>query len=353
MQPVYKQKESMMAIQNEDLITIVVPTYNSEKYISRCIESIINQTYSKLEIIIVDDNSIDDTTNIVKKYQKKDSRITLLVNNKKGPLSARIYGTKESKGKYLTFIDSDDWIEKDMIEVLHKKIKQYSADIVKCSYKIIRKDKKTPVYRKKIDYLFDDTNRNELYRELSSNYIFHSLWSQLIRSSIIKNIVDLVDTSISMGDDLEMNLQLLVKCNKILVTGDLLYNYMYNTNSLSKNRSIVSNKSRIDDLIKVYAHFIKTIKNHCESEKPNAMKKVFIDINNNMLNFANCPDYNSKELLCYISNIGSCNLMQGIRDNTNYDDYRGVFLKCLYKKKYRKYVLYLSLLKKLRSVKNI
>ena len=119
----------------DDLISIIIPAYNVEKYISKCLESIIKQTYSNIEIILVDDGSTDKTSEICDEYEKKDDRIKVIHTENRGVSEARNKGLENVKGNWITFVDSDDWIEEDFCEVLLKKIKDYDADIALCGYK--------------------------------------------------------------------------------------------------------------------------------------------------------------------------------------------------------------------------
>ena len=100
------------------MISIIVPVYNNESYIGKCIESIINQSYSEIEIIIVNDGSTDDTERIVKEYRQKDERIKLYTIDNAGVSNARNFGISKAVGEYIGFVDSDDYIQKNMYEVL-------------------------------------------------------------------------------------------------------------------------------------------------------------------------------------------------------------------------------------------
>ena len=114
----------------DSLLSIVVPVYNVGNYIQECIESIIEQTYKNLEIIIVDDGSTDHSGRICDEYADKDSRVRVIHTENKGLLSARFTGVEESNGKYVTFVDSDDWIDKAMYEDLMYAIESSHAEIV-------------------------------------------------------------------------------------------------------------------------------------------------------------------------------------------------------------------------------
>ena len=113
-------------------ISVIVPVYKSEKYIERCIESILNQTYQNIELILVDDGSPDQSAEICDRYAKKDSRVFVLHKENGGVSTARNAGLDMAKGDYIAFVDSDDYLEKDMYEKMVEKIQEYGCDVVMC-----------------------------------------------------------------------------------------------------------------------------------------------------------------------------------------------------------------------------
>lgn len=116
------------------MISVIVPIYNVEKYLSKCIESILSQTYKDLEIILVNDGSIDNSGKVCEEYKKKDRRIKVIHKENGGLSDARNVGIEISKGEYIAFIDSDDWIDEEYIEVLYKLLIENNADISICSF---------------------------------------------------------------------------------------------------------------------------------------------------------------------------------------------------------------------------
>ncbi|MBR2786193.1 MAG: glycosyltransferase [Clostridia bacterium] len=119
----------------EDLISVVVPIYNVENYLNKCVTSIINQSYTNLEIILVDDGSSDGCPSMCDNFKSEDSRIIVIHKENGGLSDARNAGIDIAKGKYITFVDSDDYIEKDMIEILYKTATTNSAQISTCMFK--------------------------------------------------------------------------------------------------------------------------------------------------------------------------------------------------------------------------
>ena len=119
---------------NSDLISVVIPVYNVKKYLNRCIDSVIRQTYKKIQIVVVDDGSTDGSDKICDEYLRTDKRIQVIHKANGGLSDARNVGIKKAEGKYITFIDSDDEVTEDYIEFLYKLIKKMNADMSICSH---------------------------------------------------------------------------------------------------------------------------------------------------------------------------------------------------------------------------
>lgn len=120
---------------NNIQVSVIIPVYNVEQYLRQCLDSVINQTYKDIEIIVINDCSPDNSLQIIEEYKQKDSRIRLINLEKNGGLAnARNVGIKNSNGKYITFIDSDDWISDNNIEVLYNNIEKYNTDFLGCEF---------------------------------------------------------------------------------------------------------------------------------------------------------------------------------------------------------------------------
>lgn len=134
----------------KELISIIIPIYNTDKYINRCLQSVIAQTYKKIEIILIDDGSTDKSFEICKKYSNQDSRIRLIHQNNRGSSATRNRGIKEATGKMITFIDSDDWINEKYIETLYYNMIYNKAQLSVCGYQRVAEEKKVVTKEEKI-----------------------------------------------------------------------------------------------------------------------------------------------------------------------------------------------------------
>ena len=248
---------------DKPLVSIVVPVYNAEDYLNRCIESIINQSYNNIEIILVDDGSTDESCNICYKYKNIDKRIRVIQISNSGSYSARKVGFKKSKGDYLCFVDSDDWIDIDFIKKMVEIAKEYNCDIVKAGiirdFQNNRKSqiKKIP-YKEDILILKDDYNKN-LYPKLIKSNFFNSMCCELIR----KEIIDFNDNKkIRMGEDLKFNLNIISKSKKIYILKEYLYHYVYNQSSITVKADYDYINKNMLDVIYVYGFLESFLKDN-------------------------------------------------------------------------------------------
>ena len=168
----------------QSLISVIIPVYNVEKYLKICLESVVNQTYKNLEIIIVNDGSTDNSLNIMNKY-KSDKRVKIYSKENGGLSSARNYGIDNSHGEFISFIDSDDYISNDFIEKLYKQIKCDNSDISMCRY-IREENKFTHTYvAKKLNS--EDVLEKILYQDDQTLYSV-AAWNKLYRKEIFNDI---------------------------------------------------------------------------------------------------------------------------------------------------------------------
>lgn len=144
------------------LISIIVPVYNVENYIDKCLQSILNQSYENLEVLLIDDGSVDHSGEICDDYARIDKRIRVFHQINKGVSSARNKGLELSAGKYIVFIDADDYVKPDYLEILYGDMEEYQVDIVSCELVPVVEGKQTDD-RHTINYKRVISNQNELY----------------------------------------------------------------------------------------------------------------------------------------------------------------------------------------------
>ncbi len=214
-------------------ISIIVPIYNAEKYMKKCIDSILNQTLNDIEVILVNDGSSDNSATIADNYAKNDLRVRVIHQKNSGPSVARNNGIKLATGKYIGFVDSDDYIENNMYERLFNIANHNQVQLAMCNYREIytydnRKEEvksnliSNKIYSKK-DILKDIISTFSK----SQNYGFYSLWNKIyMREWLVETCIEL-DINRDHGEDWWFNINVFSKLESFICIEDCLYNYVH------------------------------------------------------------------------------------------------------------------------------
>ena len=264
------------------LISVIIPLYNAEKYLVNCIESVINQSYEKIEVLLINDGSTDNSQEICDAYVIKDHRVKVIHKQNQGVSSARNLGIDESKGEYISFVDSDDWLAPSAF-----------GQIVDC----ISKDKVDAVM---FEYFVDNYNGNkihETYAELHGlmncekaikttiSPINRFVWSKVFSRKIIGNIR--FDTTIHFGEDTLFAALVMDKANRIFYLSKPLYHYFQSQNSATR----VAFNPRVFTGVEAYRQLVEL----CNLKYPltidiaqTAYKNIIL---NTIIILLNNPDY--------------------------------------------------------------
>lgn len=251
----------------EPLISVIVPIYNVEKYLGTCIESILNQSYKNLEIILINDGSPDDCQKICEEYQQMDARI-ILINKKNGGLSsARNAGLKIAKGQLIVCVDSDDWIHKDMIQIMYDNLEKYDADMSVCNFEIKeangRKCSKT--FSQNIEVL--DREQAMQYAILPEKY-YGFAWNKMYKKSILQDM--LYDEAIRKGEDSPFTCEYISKCKKTIYQDIALYYYRQDTVSITRSKFNLGKMTVLD----AYSGIVKMLEEKGYREEIVNLQKV-------------------------------------------------------------------------------
>lgn len=211
----------------EDLISIIIPVYNVDEYLDKCLKSVINQTYKNIEIILINDGSTDNSLNICKLYEKRYRNILLIDKKNEGVSIARNVGINMAKGEYITFVDSDDWIEKDYTEVLYRELKKDDFDLI-ISNGIVFNDLKI-VESNKINENIQFTSEEAIKELLLEKRISSSCWGNIYKKNIINKIK--FDSNMRIAEDMKFMVEVIERCTKIKVIKDEKYHYYLRKNS--------------------------------------------------------------------------------------------------------------------------
>ncbi|WP_026558788.1 glycosyltransferase family 2 protein [Bacillus sp. J37] len=331
-------------------VSVIVPVYNSENYISACIESILNQTYSKLEIIIVNDGSIDKSEQIIIEYLEKDNRIIYLYQENNGPSEARNKGILSSTGDYLVFIDSDDTVDKRYIEYLLKETIKLDADLVCCGYI----DYSKYGVKNHTDFNINENVSLHAFMEMVCKGTGGVLWGKIFKSEIIVKNNLKMDGNLFMSEDLVFVLQYVSHCKVFAAVQEYLYNYnRLNQGSISSNISInyINNHIIVCEYLEEIFRSVKLDEHICEKIIVKRIQDFVLIIlqlqSNNVKKIGiNKVRENFKEILSipYIVKYKS-----EFRSTSVYYKPFLLFIRNKFYKTGIKYLYYLNLLKKIKG----
>lgn len=213
---------------NNKEVSIIITVYNVEKYLRQCLDSVITQTFKDTEIIIVNDCSTDNCHKIIEEYQKKDARIFYInLPENIGVGFARNEGMKAAGGKYITFVDSDDWITNDYIEVLHKNIEKYNCDFICANFSVYDENKKTiKLNQWPEQFCNTDINSKKTKQQLLVSLYIWSAWSKIYKNSFLKN--NNIKFRINKYEDVLFIYEIMLISNEYFFIGNNLYYYRIN-----------------------------------------------------------------------------------------------------------------------------
>lgn len=321
------------------MISVIVPAYNIENYISKALDSILNQTYKNIEIIAVDDGSSDGTGKIIDEYAKLYSDKVIAVHTEnKGVTNARITGIKKASGQWIGFVDGDDEAERDMYELLIKNGEAYGADISHCGYKMVFDDSRQNYFYNTKSLVLQN-NKKGITDLLEGKFVEPGLWNKLYKKELFNDcFIDTFNRSIKINEDLLMNYYLFKQSKKSVFCDECKYIYKIRGNSASR-QSI--NKNKIYDPITVR----QIILDDCSEEIKPTAKRIYMGTCINTYNYLvvenNSQYKDDKE-----------HVRKMIYEEKNYFKFLGkkyriignliLFLPCVYDRLYRYYVKHIQ-----------
>ncbi|RYL92710.1 glycosyltransferase [Sporolactobacillus sp. THM7-4] len=237
------------------LVSVIVPVYNVEKYLKKCVESIMNQTFKNIEIILVDDGSTDASGKMCDYFQLMDNRIVVIHKENGGLSSARNAGIKRAKGIFVGFVDSDDWISETMYENLLSLTNKYDADVSECRF--INVNKKTDL--KKVIEQPESVltfNHDDALRLHFQNALFYSVvWNKLYKKELF-NGIEFPEGKIH--EDEFTTYKILDKASKLVSTSNILYCYFRRSNSIMGQKFSSKSLDRLEAYKEKKQYFMNT-----------------------------------------------------------------------------------------------
>lgn len=237
-----------------NLVSIIIPIYNGEKYIKRCLDSVARQTFKDYQIIIINDGSTDNSLELINKYQSKFSNLLIINKKNEGSWKARIDGIKATRSKYITFMDVDDEIEPRFIEELYNTITENNADISVCGY--YRIDSVTnKIYAKEMTGFGNSVI--DIQKDIKKIALINtSNWNKMYKKNLFDKAINYNVASISF-EDLTLNVFAYCKASKIAFNDSYLYKYYVNSKSLMNSINV----EHLEKLKNTFLNLRKEIKN--------------------------------------------------------------------------------------------
>lgn len=231
--------------------SLIIPAYNVEKYIKKCLDSVLNQTYNNYEIIIINDGSTDNTSKILESY-KSNKKIKIINQENKGLSNARNTGVSNAKGDYILFIDSDDFIEKELLEILNKTIKD--EDLVRFQIKIL--DETNKIIKEYKEETFNNLNGIEAFNKLSKyNLVELAVCYAYKKDTFLKNNYKFEEKT--YHEDFGLIPYIIISSKKVTSINYIGYNYLQRKNSIMNNTDYEKEIKKSNDVLKHYKNLIK------------------------------------------------------------------------------------------------
>jgi len=221
------------------VFSVIVPIYNVRKYLRRCLDSVLEQSFEDFELILVDDGSLDECPRICDEYAKKDSRVKVIHKENGGLVSARQAGIQKAGGNYIFNLDGDDALAEDALKNAYEIICETDADIVSFSYKYYKNGEISETVDDLVDeglYNKSDIEKNifpKLLSDKNMNHLFYFLWGKAIKRSLITEYQLKVNTDISLGEDLSCIVPCYLQADKVYMSKKTAYLYTIRDDSIS------------------------------------------------------------------------------------------------------------------------
>lgn len=242
------------------IISIIVAIYNAQSFLDKCVKSILEQSFTDFELILIDDGSTDDSPQICDHWAKKDARVSVIHQDNQGVRKATVVGIEVARGAYIGFVDSDDWVLPEMFMDMYQAVQKYNADCVRCGIHMvdpngteehcIESDRLIVFTKPEIEcqilHPFWEEDAN-LYKNWSNGR-----WDKLYRTELLKRILPWLSMNVSMGEDVEINLWYLSLCNTVVtLRGACNYYNLQNPNSMThafSEKALISTQEYIKAL---------------------------------------------------------------------------------------------------------
>lgn len=290
----------------EDMISIIIPVYNAEKYLERCLESVLKQSYSRWEVILIDDGSSDKSPIICNKFAEKDTRFRVIHQVNQGICCARNVGLQIASGEWFTFLDHDDWLPKDALKILHKKITDLKADLICGNFSRVLISGSKQDRKESQTFVCSVQDADAMAQFLP---LIYTPWAKLYRTSILKKNELLFSTDVNIIEDCYFVFRFIRYCSVVASIPDDVY-YWSHINSSSESRHYHDNINYC--YYKAYEQRLMIFKN--ETVLPLKEEMVYLHIFEAVCNY-------------YINNLPKEDAVEKIKETAEIFSGRGIFQK--------------------------
>lgn len=215
----------------EPLVSVIIPAYNAEQYIEKCLRSFMSQTHTNLEIIVINDGSQDGTVAVLARLAASDPRIQIITQKNHGVSYARNTGLKAANGEYITFADADDYVDEQYVEALLKGIRREDADVSCCGFVLHRPDREITFFEGEAQRIWGQEEALECL--ITGDLIEPGVWGKMFRKEVLTDV--LFNTSIKYNEDFLFGLETFHNSKKVAFVGGAYYHYILHENSATTN----------------------------------------------------------------------------------------------------------------------
>ena len=320
-------------------VSVIIPIYNVEKYLKQCVDSVLNQSFKDIEILLINDESPDNSIAICKEYEKKDYRIKVFSKKNEGLGLTRNYGINHAIGKYVVFVDSDDYIDPEYIEKMYNCMEENNLDVCYTTFcKFLSNSNKIMHYGLSLHGNKNSIKYNKVLSN-NSNYIKMSAWSSMYRMDIIKeHNIQFHSEREYISEDLIFNIDYTQYVKRYMILNNVSYFYRVNNDSLTH----IYKADRFDKNKELYSFCKRELKN---VEKYRELKNVLANIFLNSVRHCMKEEYkyNPKYKVNIKRIINDVDVQEAIREKTNSNIKKDLFDMLIKRKKYNIIVFILKL----------
>ena len=256
---------------SKPLISVIVPAFNIAPYIGRCLDSLLAQTYKDIEMIVINDGSVDQTGDVINKYASINQRIKAIHKENTGVSDTRNVGIEAANGDYIGFVDGDDIVDQDMYEFLYNNLVRYDADISHCGYRIVRPGK-ADIPKHGTGKVLVQTREQGIKDLLVAKIVEPGICNKLYKRVLFEGVR--LDSDIKINEDLLLNIRLFSKSKRAIFVDVPKYNYILRKRSASQ-----SSVNRLDDPVEVLDRICKLFENDIDIYPYAKTRKINVDIN--------------------------------------------------------------------------